>query len=27
MVFYTRHMIHPKAFNSSAGKQTSFVVE
>jgi mannose-6-phosphate isomerase-like protein (cupin superfamily) len=27
MVFYTRHLIHPKAFNSSAGRQTSFFVE
>jgi mannose-6-phosphate isomerase-like protein (cupin superfamily) len=27
MVFYTRHLIHPKAFNSSAGRKTSFIVE
>ncbi len=27
MVFYTRQLVHPKAFNSSAGRRTSFEVQ
>ena len=27
MVFYSRQLVHPKAFNSSAGRQSNFEVQ